>query len=331
VEEFLLKILEIDSTTGKEEVLAKYLLANAKIGKAKVLSQPVTDRQRNLFFYWGKPKVIFCTHLDTVAPHFLPYRQGRFIYGRGACDAKGQITALYQVCRELVDEGQSNFGLLLLVREETDSLGAKKANQLITGGDYLIVSEPTDNNLISAAKGALVVKVKATGKAAHSGYPLAGISAVNNLVNFLAKLTKLKYAYDNLLGETTYNIGKLKADNPSNVLAKSAECELMFRTTHASYHKIKAQLLRLAGSEIELELNQGGSPIDFYTIPGLATKTVAFGSDAPWLNNLGKPLLYGAGSILDAHTDRERLAVSALNKAVKDLKRIYYKLLKTTS
>ena len=131
---FFLKIMAINSTTGNEKKLINYILKNCKPKGAKIDvlgSDPTKRCQTSLFFKWGKPKIIFCTHLDTVPPYIPPRKKKNTIYGRGAVDAKGQIITMLNVCEELYKEKQNDFGLLLLAGEETDSAGAKIANKLI--------------------------------------------------------------------------------------------------------------------------------------------------------------------------------------------------------
>ena len=43
---------------------------------------------------------------------------------------------------------------------------------------------------------------------------------------------------------------------------------------------------------------------------------VRFTTDIPYLSNWGRPLLIGPGSILDAHTDHERVSKAELERSV---------------
>ena len=60
---------------------------------ATVVEQPVGPGRTNLLALWGRPRVLFSTHLDTVPPFLPPHWEGEQLCGRGACDAKGQIVA----------------------------------------------------------------------------------------------------------------------------------------------------------------------------------------------------------------------------------------------
>ena len=91
----------------------------------KVESFDVGDGTKNILVSWGSPKVVFCSHLDTVPPYISPKFSDDRVEGRGTCDAKGQIFAMWEACLELERRGCSDFALLLLAGEETGSFGAK--------------------------------------------------------------------------------------------------------------------------------------------------------------------------------------------------------------
>ena len=172
--------------------------------------------------------------MDTVPPYIPPRVEGERIWGRGSCDAKGQLIALYTACCKLVEEGLDGFGLLLLSGEETGSWGAKAFAKVPFKAPYLIIGEPTENKMISASKGTKSFKITFEGKAFHSGYPQFGYSAVDAFVDFVEALRKIEFEKDPALGDTTWNIGRLISDNPQNVLSPELSCRLYFRTTFAT-------------------------------------------------------------------------------------------------
>lgn len=324
--DFLLKILAIDSTSGKEEFVADYIIKHCKPKHAEMEVQRIFNGKKNIFFKWGKPKIIFCSHIDTVPPYISPGYNGNVIYGRGSCDAKGQIAAMYEACSQLHAESQTNFGLLMVSGEEVGSYGAEQANQLISGCKYVIIGEPTENKLISAAKGNLLITVIINGKSSHSGYPLYGDDAIEKFRMFLNKLANLKFPYDEILGDTTYNIGNLSAPNMFNVIPDNISCKIFFRTTFKTHNLVIDTLKQFRDEHVTLRFEFDNYPMKFYTIPDFATDVVSYGSDASKLHNLGEILLYGAGSILTAHTQDEHIEIQSLNQAVQDLKKIFYKL-----
>lgn len=326
ITKFLLKILSIDSTSGKEEKLLNYLTRYHRPAGAALEIHYDAAKPRNIFYKWGDPRIIFCTHLDTVPPYYSPRKKHGAIYGRGACDAKGQIASIYAAVGILHREKQNNFGILLTSGEEIDSSGAKLANELIDNAKFVIVCEPTENKLIKAAKGVLAAEIKVSGKAVHSGYPDLGNSAIDRLRRFLDDLDDIKFPRDKILGKTTYNVGQLHTNNAHNVLADHLVCNILFRTTFTSHAMIRQQLNLFADTNLAIKITNSSEPFKFFTVNGFKTGVVAFCSDAPSLPRLGKCLLYGPGNILDAHTSNEYIKIADVKRAVKDLRNLYYNL-----
>ena len=314
-------MLSIDSTSGKEREFA--LMLRSTLDCPDVRTFEVGDGTLNLLLCWGEPRVVFCTHMDTVPPYIPPQQKDGLICGRGACDAKGQIFSMYSACKALAAEGHQGFALLLLSGEETGSWGAKAFAKTPFSADYLIVGEPTDNHMVSASKGTKSFGLKFHGEAFHSGYPQFGLSAVDLLLDFASDLRSQTLPSDPLLGETTWNIGKLFSDNPQNILSPAAECLLYFRTTFESDALIEPRVKEIAarvensrpGAGIEVECRGGDSPLHYFTLPGFPSKSVSFGSDAPHLTNFRKRSICGPGSITVAHRDNESITEKELLEA----------------
>ena len=318
---FFRDILEIDSTSGRERALAEWLLAHVEAPRAE--SFEVGDGTLNLLFSWGRPGLVFCTHLDTVPPYIAPSFDGASVHGRGSCDAKGQIYAMYRACKLLEAGGKSGFGLLLLSGEETGSFGAKAFSRGGFSAPYLVIGEPTDNCMVSASKGTRSFDLRFTGKAFHSGYPECGRSAVEMFVDFMNRLHAEAFPPDAELGETTFNVGQLRSDNPQNILSPSLECRLYFRTTFASMERVDAFMAACAGPELTVAARGGDDPAAYMTLPGFRTKAVSFGSDAPHLKNFTHKMICGPGSIKVAHRDDECVSLAEIDEAVENYTKIY--------
>ena len=313
-------LLSIDSTSGKERTVAEWLLEHLDAPSKQAME--VGDGTLNLLFSWGTPKVVFCTHMDTVPPYIKPTVKKDVIEGRGACDAKGQIFAMYTACKELEAKGCTDFGLLLLAGEETGSWGAKAFAKTDFRAPFLIVGEPTENKMVSASKGTKSYDLTFTGEAFHSGYPQYGVSAVDLFNEFYNKLKAVDWGVDPVLGETTWNIGLLHSDNPQNILSPKLTCRLYFRTTFVSDQKVQDWMAGQPGV-----LARGGdTPARYVTLPGFASAPVAFGSDAPHLTNFGHKIICGPGSIHHAHRDNEQILVSELEEAVQLYLKMYHAL-----
>ena len=342
---FFHELLSIDSTSGKERKVAEWL-AERLPGMFPEANRPVLrvdevgDGTLNLLLTWGSPRIVFCSHLDTVPPYIRPeFPEGVFlsepslrdtlIKGRGSCDAKGQVFALVTACQRLAEEGKTGFGLLLLAGEETGSWGAKAFAKTDFRAPYLVVGEPTENRMVSASKGTKSFDLKFTGEAFHSGYPQYGVSAVDLFVDFVNKLRAKDFGLDPVLGETTWNIGLVHSDNPQNILSPELTCRLYFRTTFVSDEAVCKWMANVepeAGTDsgrLTVTPRGGDTPATYWTVEGLPSKPVAFGSDAPHLKNFTHKAICGPGSITVAHRDDEHVLIAELEKAVEQYLVLY--------
>src|SRR5262249_37189621 len=153
---------------------------------------------------------------------FFPSRvEDDRIYGRGACDAKGIIAAQVAAADRLRRDGEMRVGLLFVVGEERGSDGARKANAFAPGSRFLVDGEPTDNRLGLATRGVLRLRLRATGRAAHSSFPELGESAIDKLLDALVKLRAIELPEDSELGRTHYTIGLIAGGVAPNVVSPS--------------------------------------------------------------------------------------------------------------
>jgi len=168
-----------------------------------------------------------------VPPHIASSEDDEYIFGRGACDAKGIIAAQIFAAEQLRAGGMNDVGLLFVVDEELSSTGARAANchPRAASVRYLINGEPTNNQLGVGSKGTLRVLLKTEGRAAHSAYPEAGDSAIEKLLDVLADVRAAAWPIDDFFGETTCNLGTIAGGTRPNVIAAEAHAELLFRLT----------------------------------------------------------------------------------------------------
>ena len=318
------QLIDIESTTGHEGAVAKFLAGFLRDRGYSVLEQPLDPLSPdprspiprvNVIAAVGEPEVVFSTHFDCVPPFFPSRVESGKLYGRGSCDAKGILAAQVAAAERLRARGETRVGLVFVGGEERGSDGAKAANRVASKSRFLINGEPTDLRLGAATRGAYRVRLTAKGKAAHSGYPELGESAIDKLLDCLAALRAARWPSDPLLGETHFTIGLISGGVAPNVISPHAEAEVFFRTVgdHASVREILHSALagRVAVEEI-LEL----PAMRMHTVPGFETAVFSYFSDIPFLSNWGTPLLLGPGSIHVAHTDAECIAISELDRAV---------------
>ena len=307
--------MSIPSITGNELEVGNFLTSWLSTAGYRVDRQEVESARYNIIATMGKPRVLFCTHIDTV-PQVLPIAEDQtFLYGRGACDTKGIIAAMLEAGNRLRSAGILDFGYLFVVGEETNGSGAKAANTLKWENEYVVVGEPTGNKLARAQKGTFMAELSAQGRAAHSGYPEAGISAIEGLWKVLSDCRSADWGDDPLLGKGTFNIGTFNGGQAFNVIPGSATATIMIRTVEAP-ESAEDKMRYIIDNRAEMKVLGGAKPFLMHVVDGFETTVVSFGSDVPYLGNLGKPLLVGPGSILDAHTVHEKISKDELMEGV---------------
>jgi len=314
-------LVDIDSTTGREGAAGRWLADYLRGRGWSVEEQRVDDTRFNVIANAPgageglTPAVVFSTHFDCV-PSFFPSRvEGDKLFGRGACDAKGILAAQVAAAEQLRRDGESRVALVFVVGEERGSDGARMANEAARGQGvrFLINGEPTDNRLGLATRGILRLKLRASGRAAHSSFPELGESAIDKLIDALIQLRTIPMPADPLLGQTHYTVGLISGGVAPNVVSSSAEAEVMFRTT-SDATEVRAAVAPLE-SRVAIEHVLEVPPVRLKTVRDFETAVFPYTTDIPFLAAWGEPLLFGPGSIHVAHTADEWVSIAELNAA----------------
>lgn len=321
-----LALCRIDSTTGREGEAAAFVAETLRGLGFTVETQPVpggTDgaapRVNVLATTDAEPLVVLSTHLDTVPPFIAPRIEGPDLVGRGVVDAKGIAATMIAAAARLLEAGERRIGLLFTVDEEAASVGARAANGHAMGARvrFLVNGEPTDGRLAAGTKGSLRVRLVATGRAGHSAYPESGRAATHDLVAILHDVLAATGPTDPLFGETTINVGTMAGGVAANVLAPSAEAVLQLRLVTPPA-EAEAWLRGVVRDRCAVEVLSSSTPVRLHVPEGWPGETAVmrYTTDVPYLSDWGTPLLFGAGSILVAHTDDERIATADVHAAM---------------
>ena len=321
-------LIDIESTTGQEGPVA-HVLADYLRGRGySVLEQPLEGDRLNVIAAVGEPAVAFSTHFDCVPPFFPSRVADGVLHGRGACDAKGILAAQVAAAERLRAEGETRVGLVFVAGEERGSDGAKAANTIASATHFLINGEPTELKLGLATRGCFRVRLIAHGKAAHSGYPELGESAIEKLIDVLSALRAASWPVDPLLGVTHYTVGLISGGVAPNVIPPHAEAEVFFRTV-GDHDALRTVLTAALANRVTVQEILELPAVKLHTVPGFETAVFSYFSDVPFLSNWGTPLLIGPGTIHVAHTDREHIAIAELEQAVDTYARLAATLLAT--
>ncbi len=309
------QLIDIDSTTGVEGEAAAFLAGYLRQRGYSVLEQPLGHGRANVIAAVGEPRLVFSTHIDCVPPFFPSREEAGLLYGRGACDAKGILAAQVAATERLRARGETRVGLLFVSGEERGSDGALAANRIASRSRFLINGEPTDNRLGAATRGVYRVKLSSVGKAAHSGYPELGESAIDKLLSALANLKTVTWPDDAVLGRTHYSVGVLSGGIAPNVIPPNADAEIVFRTVGA-VPAVRQALFAAVGDLAAIEEVLEVPPVRLDTLPGFETAVFSYTTDIPFLSGWGRPLLLGPGSIHVAHTPDEHIRIADLHAAI---------------
>jgi acetylornithine deacetylase len=340
-------LIDIDSTSGLEGEVGRALAQYLRGRGYSVLEQPLPETVQapaagpggadggppttrpprvNVIAAVGEPRLVFSTHLDCVPPFFPSRIEDGRVYGRGACDAKGILAAQVAAAERLRAAGETRVGLLFVAGEERGSDGARAANTIASGSRYLINGEPTDLRLGSATRGCFRVRLVTDGRAAHSGYPELGESAIEKLLDVLAALRTVVWPADPQLGTTHYTVGLIRGGVAPNVVPPHAEAEVFFRTV-GPHEGVRARLASAVAGRARIDEILELPVVRLHTLPGFEIDVFSFFSDVPFLTRWGTPLLVGPGSIHVAHTDHEHVAIDELHRAVDLYERLAKRLL----
>jgi len=178
----------------------------------------------------GRRAVMFAGHLDTVQvdgydqPFDGHLRDGR-IYGRGACDMKAAIACYIEVAEVLADAGVELSGPLLIAGvgdEEYRQTGAKAMRDALPPVELVVIGEPTELRICTAAKGLAAYTLSVEGQATHGSVPDAGKNAIIRTGELLGAFPRhaeaLKENVHPLLGPGVINVGTIEGGLKPNIV-----------------------------------------------------------------------------------------------------------------
>ena len=325
------QLIDIESISGNEAAVGNYLFGELRRLGYQTRKMPVEGDRFNVYATspdQQHPGVVLSTHMDTVPPFIPSSEDAERIWGRGSCDAKGIIAAQIAAAERLRQQN-IHVGLLFVVGEERDSLGAKVANDHApVGCKFLVNGEPTENRIALASKGTLRAEVTARGRMAHSAYPELGDSAIDKLIAALARLRAMPLPRDPEIGPCTLNIGLIEGGRAPNVIPDYAHADLLYRLVGSS-KELRQKIVATAGDSVEVTFPLELPFLRLRTVDGLPTMIAAFTTDIPKFTKWGEPLLIGPGSIHVAHTEGEYIEKRQLAEAIDLYCRIVTLLLKS--
>jgi len=340
-----------DSHTGEEPVTA-FLESRARAAGLECRRSTVLPGRDNLLVRLRprrppRKTILLAPHLDTVGGLELPgdlftpvVNNGR-LFGRGACDTKGSVAAMFSALLAVARDqppAETEIVFAGLVDEECGQLGSRKLAGDGFKADLAVVGEPTLLNVVTAHKGVLWLRLTTTGKAAHGARPELGRNAVHAMAK-IVDLLETKYAAQlrrrkhPLLGRATINVGAISGGTQPNIVPSQCTISIDRRTLPGERDAVICKdiraLLKSKRLPAEFDSLQAGPCVPLETSPRLPLvaqfmavagqrkpKGVDYFSDAALLAAGGIPsVLFGPGDIAQAHTPDEWISIESLERA----------------
>ena len=348
-----------DPNLHGEHRVAEFLASAARRHGLEVESQPVVPGRSNLLVRLTprgpvRQRVLLAPHLDTVgepayALQLKPVvRDGR-VYGRGACDTKGSVCAFFQSLLNVTVAGprpaHTEILFVGLIDEENMQLGSRHFASHGPKSDFAIVGEPTGLEIVTAHKGDVWLRLRTIGRPAHGATPHRGRNAVTAMSRIVLAL-ETEYASELAarpahprLGRPTINVGRIDGGRQPNIVPAECIIDIDRRTlpgeTEAGVRREIRALLQRQGLKACFDTLRTSPCEPLETNPDLPlvqaltraagrriTRGVHYFTDAAPLAAGGIPsVVFGPGDIAQAHTEREWLAISQLEKSIHILER----------
>jgi acetylornithine deacetylase/succinyl-diaminopimelate desuccinylase-like protein len=291
--------------------------------------------------------VMLAPHLDTVGDTSMPdsmfdpvKRQGR-LHGRGACDTKGSVAAMFTALFNMAERGrrpaETEILFAGLVDEENGQCGSRAVAASGLRADLAIVGEPTNLRVVTAHKGDLWLRLETRGRSAHGARPELGRNAVHAMAR-VVDILETRYARQlrkrrhPLLGHATINVGSIRGGTQPNIVPDLCRISVDRRTLPGETERgVRREMLVLLGRE---GLKVRFSNDKLAECPAMETdpqhplvsrlmalarqsapRGVDFFCDAALLAGGGIPsVVCGPGDIAQAHTANEFISLGSLER-----------------
>ncbi|MEZ6041433.1 MAG: M20 family metallopeptidase [Planctomycetaceae bacterium] len=316
------------------------------VRKASVLGRkgPMGQKPGDGLAYFGHTDVVPVNSWSfPEAGPWEPFQADGRLYGRGSCDMKGSVACMLAALEAVRDQPlKTPLYFAVTADEEVGMRGARELvassqiyREIVQNQSRTIIGEPTLLQVVHAHKGGRAVKVTSHGRAAHSSTGL-GVNANLAMVPFLLGVKEI---YDEMESSSVWRDDRFHPPTPTmnftvndnngalNITAPQSTCIVYFRPMPNQPADEAVERLRTLAENLGLqfELLFKGTPL--YTDPDSAfakelvtqteypsSRTVAYGTDGAVFTELKNIVVLGPGSIDQAHTDDEWIAMDQLEQ-----------------
>ncbi|WP_128425464.1 M20 family metallopeptidase [Gudongella oleilytica] len=310
-------LIGINTYEGNYTEMIDYLVKRLEaIDDCKVHIQRISENKTNVIGIFGKPEIVLNCHMDTVKPSnawsqdpLSMYEKDGRIYGLGSCDTKGNI---YMVLKAIERAKPEDLMVLFSVDEESGvKTGVKYflESELVNGIKRAVVFEPTELKLVNKHRGYYSFTLEDVAESAHSSTKAKGaiIKAAHNVIR---------------LDELGFNVGIIEGGTAGNVVSQRCTYRASIRTFESLESILDIIKSNCVDTRIENRFNGppliNGDPkfdgefheVDFWTEGSLFQEA--------GINTV----VFGAGSIRQAHSEDEFVEKWQLEKGIELIKEI---------
>ncbi|MFT9848829.1 M20 family metallopeptidase [Aneurinibacillus sp. REN35] len=325
-----------------------------------VAQEEILPNRPNVYIKTGrdpmKKTLLLETHTDTVrvdemtiAPFTACVKDGK-LYGRGSCDAKGQLAAMICGLEMALEETNGNLPINVHVAATVDEehlhRGVDRLVDMKVEADGAVAGEPTELKVVAATKGSIRFKIVTTGESVHSANPQDGINAIYIMSDIIQTIHKhivpmLRERNHTLCGKATMSVTTIQGGTQVNIVPDRCVIDVDRRLLpgehwEEAYLEIKQAIMEnidgafhpyvsieypyLIDPSLETDrhspivrsmtdtMSKLGEDSDMYGVP--------FGTDASKIAMRHIPtIVFGPGSISQAHTKDEFIEISEVLKA----------------
>lgn len=344
---------EDQSNRAVVEALGEWL---AGLGfRTEIQDIPCAPGKANLIATLGRGDkgLVLAGHTDTVPydegrwqsdPFRLSERDGR-LYGLGTSDMKAFLALAVEAARGLREQDLAQPLVILATADEESSMSGARA--LLEArrplGRHAVIGEPTGLKPKRMHKGVMMEAVRVIGRSGHSSDPSLGLNALEGMTRVLNALLawreelQLRYRNDAFaVPVPTLNFGRIHGGDNPNRICPEVELQIDIRPLPGmSLEELRQELdvrvrqaLQTQPWEVELRpLFPGLPPLETEAdaavvraaerLTGAAAEAVAFGTEGPFLRQLGADVVVlGPGDIDQAHQPDEYVRLDRLSPTV---------------
>jgi len=304
--------------------------------------------------YFGHTDVVPAPHWFTKkATPFQPAISNGRLYGRGSCDMKGSLACILDAAQQVPFERfEKPLYVVFTADEEIGFGGARKVveeskfyREMIQHGTVGVIGEPTQLKVVHAHKGSYVLRFRTLGKAAHSS-TRDGKNANWQMIPFLHELWKLREEtetlvdwFDDRFEPATLSMNVIMSDGNAAVNVTSPHCHvqvylrpmpqmncetLIHRISQAA-RKYEVQMLVMRHCEAMWNdphsdlVRQAQAVMDTDQV-----ETASYATDAGALGEMEQKIIFGPGSISQAHTNQEFISLDQMRLGVAAYKQLIH-------